>query len=117
RVVHGEGSDPAVLDRAAIADARLLVITSADPIAARRAIEYAQSVSDTIEVVARVHHDAQRQLLSALPRTHCVQGEVELAYGMARLMWQALGISAIEAEATIIDARRGHDKPHLSRTR
>lgn len=116
-VVHGEGDDAATLKEAKIAQARLLVITSADPIATRRVVEYAQNVSSTLEVVVRVHLDSQRQLLSKFPRTHCVQGEVELAYGMVRLMWRVLGLSAIEAEASIIDARRGHSEPHLSRTR
>ena len=36
-----------------------------------------------------------------------MQGDVELAYAMARFMLMASGMSAIETEALIIDARRG----------
>jgi cell volume regulation protein A len=117
RVVRGEAARPDVLRQANIAEARLLLMTAADPMSARRAIEYAQAVNPSIEIVARVHNDAQRQMLGALPRTHCVQGEVELAHGMARIMLQALGVSAIEAEASIIDARRGQGRPDAPRTR
>jgi cell volume regulation protein A len=117
RVVQGEAANPTVLTQANIAEARILLMTSADPMAARRAIEHAQAVNPTIEIVARVHNDAQRELLSALPRTRCVQGEVELAYAMARIMLQTLGVSAIESEASIIDARRGQNRSDAPRTR
>lgn len=86
RVVHGPGDDPAVLDRAGIDRAKMLVTTSAEPIAVRRAIEYAHQVNPTIEVVARVHQASELELLSAFPRTQCVQAEVELADAMARLV-------------------------------
>jgi len=117
RVVHGNGDEPAVLARAGIASARLLLVTSAEPLATRHAIEYAQRVNQTIEVVTRVHREAERKVLSALPRTQCVQGEVELAYAMARLMLLAVGISAIETEAILMDARRGEQLPAMARTR
>jgi hypothetical protein len=46
-------------------------------------------------------------LTSVLPRTRVVQGDVELACAMARFMLLASGVSAIETEALIVDARRG----------
>jgi cell volume regulation protein A len=116
-VVPGDGDDPRVLDRARIAAARLLLVTSADPFAARRAIEYAHRASATIEVVTRVRLDSQRELLGALPRTQCVQGELELAYAMARIMLQSCGVSTIETEAIVIDARRGPADAIAGRTR
>lgn len=116
-VVHGDGDEPGVLARAGIADARLLLVTSAEPVAVRRAIEYAHQVNPNIEVVTRVHHDTQRRVLAALPRTQCVQGEVELAYAMVRLMLLASGVSAIETEAIIMDARRGQGDKPVPRTR
>lgn len=116
-VVQGDGEDPRVLDRARIAAARLLLVTTADPFAARRAIEYAHRANPAIEVVTRVHQDSQRELLGALPRTQCVQGELELAYAMARIMLQSCGVSTIETEAIVIDARRGPQESVAGRTR
>lgn len=116
-VVAGDGDDPHVLDRARVGVARLLVVTTADPTAARRAIEHAHRRNASIEVVTRVHLDSQRELLRSLPRTHCVQGELELAYAMARIMLQSCGVSPIETEAIVIDARRGPKDAVGGRTR
>ena len=99
-VVQGDGDEPSVLDRARIADARLLLVTATDPFASRRAIEHAHRVNATIEVVTRLHHDSQREMFNAFPRTQCVHGELELAYSMARIMLQGCGISTIETEAS-----------------
>jgi CPA2 family monovalent cation:H+ antiporter-2 len=117
RVVLGDGSEPDVLRQAGVAAARLLVVTSAEPLGARRAIEQAQRLNPTIEVVARVHHEAHRRALAALPRTQCVQGEAELAYAMARLMLLTAGVSVVETEALVLDARRGGGEAGRPRTR
>lgn len=116
-VVHGEGDKPAVLESAEIADARLLLITSAEPVTVRRAIEYARQVNPTIEIVVRVHQSAELKRLSTFPQTQCVYGEVEIANAMARLMLLASGVSVIETEAILMDARRDQSGLHIPRTR
>lgn len=109
--LSGEGASAEVLDRARIATARLLLVTTPDPLAARAAVEYATRTNPEIEAVCRVHFDAQRDLLHRFPRTSCVHGERELAYAMARLMLKRFGLSAMESEAVVIDARRGRQDP------
>lgn len=103
----GEAASTELLDRARIATAKLLLVTSPDPIAARVAVEHATSANPEIEAVCRVHFDEQRELLHRFPRTQCVHGEHELAYAMARLLLKRFGLSAMESEAVVIDARRG----------
>lgn len=115
--LSGEGASAALLDRAGIASARLLLVTTADPIAARVAVEHAHRVNPTIEALCRVHFDEQRDILLRYPRTQCVHGEHELAYAMARLMLQSFGVSVIESEAIVIDARRGGGSADASHTR
>ncbi|MDX9719896.1 MAG: potassium/proton antiporter [Myxococcota bacterium] len=115
RVVHGYSDSPELLERAGIRDARMLLVTTTQPVAARRAIEHAQRMNPQLEVIARVQHDSLLTALSGLPRTQVVQGDVELAYAMARFMLLTFGMSAIETEALIFDARRGH--PGTSPTR
>jgi NhaP-type Na+/H+ and K+/H+ antiporter len=85
----------------------MFLVTATQPVVVRRAIEHAQRMNPELEVIARVHHDSLLSALSGLPRTRVVQGDVELAYAMARFMLLASGLSAIEAEALIFDARRG----------
>ncbi len=108
RVLHGHGEDPELLARAGIARAKMFLITATQPVSTRRAIEHAQRMNPELEVIARVQHDALRSTLSGAPRIQVVQGDVELAYAMARYMLLASGLSAIETEALIFDARRGH---------
>src|SRR5690606_35980608 len=72
RVVHGHGDEPSVLARAGIATARLLLVTANEPASTRRAIEHALRANPNLEVIARVHHESQQRVLSALPRTQCV---------------------------------------------
>lgn len=105
-VIHGDGGIPAVLEDAGIATAGLLLITSAEQITVRRAIEYACQVNPTIKVIVRVHQASEFNLLSAFPRTQCVHGEMEIAYAMARHMLLASGVSAGDAEAILMGARR-----------
>lgn len=107
QVLHGHGEDAELLSRAGIEHARMFLVTTTQPVAARRAIERAQQLNPQIDVIARVHHDALRSALSGLPQTQIVQGDVELAYAMARFMLLSSGMSAIETEALIFDARRG----------
>lgn len=109
-VLQGLGEDPDLLRRAGIQDARMLLVTATHPVAARRAIEHAQRLNPQLDVIARVHHDSLLSALSGLPRTRVVQGDVELAYAMARFMLLASGMSAIETEALIFDARRGEPR-------
>lgn len=115
RVLQGHGEDPELLDKAGIKEARMLLVTAAQPVSTRRAIERAQRINPELEVIARVHHGSLLGALSGLPRTRIVQGDIELAYAMARFMLLASGVSSIETEALIVDARRG--EPGASPTR
>lgn len=115
--IAGSAEDPAVLDAAGIGRARLLLVTSAEPRAVRRVVEHAHKVNPHIETIVRVHQDAQREYLRAFPRTRCVLGEAELAHAMARRMLRAMGVSAIEAEATLMDAWHGESGRPAARTR
>jgi cell volume regulation protein A len=95
----------AVLDRAGIAHARMLLVTIASVVSTQAAIEYAQEVNPEIDVIARVHFAEQRNRLERLPRTRAVHGEEELAYAMARLALGDFGLNDDEAEAWIDEAR------------
>lgn len=116
-VVHGEGDNPIALKKAGIADAQLLLITSAEPITMRRVIEYARQVNPDIKVVVRVHQPTELRLLRDFPRTQCVYSEAEIAYAMARLMLLELGVSVVETEAILLNTRRDQSGLSVPRTR
>src|SRR5690606_33872180 len=54
RAVHGHGEDPELLRRAGIEDAKMLLVTTTQPVAARRAIEHAHRLNPQLDVIARV---------------------------------------------------------------
>lgn len=107
RVLQGHGEDPDLLDRAGIQHARMLLVTTTQPVAARRAIEHAHRSNPRLEVITRARQSSLRSALSTLPRTRVVQSDLELAFAMARFMLLESGVSATEAELLIFDARRG----------
>lgn len=116
-VVHGDGGTSAALERAGIVDARLLLITSVGPVTVRRVIEQARLANPTIEAIVRVHQPAELELLRRLPSMQCVHGEAEIAYAMARHMLLASGVSVIETEAVLMDARRDQGAAGIPHTR
>src|SRR5690606_27299465 len=107
QVLYGHGEDPELLRRAGIEEASMLLVTATHPVAARRAVEHAHRMNPERDVIVRVHHDSLLNAVSGQPRTGVVQGDVELAYAMARYMLLASGMNAVETEALIFDARRG----------
>lgn len=115
--LYGDAGSPTLLDRARIESARVLVVTVPDPVTVRLAVEHARSKNPEIECLVRIHGEVERRALRRFPRTQGVHGEQELAYAMARLLLQKFGVSAIEAEATVIDTRRAHGAPTRARTR
>jgi CPA2 family monovalent cation:H+ antiporter-2 len=117
RAVYGDGGSPTLLDHLGIARARVLLVTTPDAVTARLAVEHGHRSNRALEVVARVHHETVREFLHRFQRTHGVHGELELAYAMARLMLTKFGVSAMEAEATVIDARRAAGVRPEPRTR
>lgn len=114
QAIYGNGGELPVLERAGIASAKLLLLAMTQTVDARRAIERATAVNPKLRAIAWVNHASQREALSALPRTECIQTDVEIAYAMARAMLLACGVSAMETEALIMDAhRRDHGRAAL----
>lgn len=101
----GAVDSAAVLERAGIARARILLVTAGSFLATRAAIEQAQRVNPEVDVIARVHFAEQRDRLERLPRTRTVHGEEELAFAMARLALGDFGLADDEAERWVAEAR------------
>lgn len=104
--LFGDAGSPVLLDRAGIAAARALVLTAPDAVSQRLAIEHARSVRPDLEILTRVHSEAEAVRLAGLGGIRPVRGERELGLAMARQLLQMLGASTIEAEATVLGAAR-----------
>jgi CPA2 family monovalent cation:H+ antiporter-2 len=104
--LFGDAASPVLLDRAGIQRARALVLTTPDAVTRRLAITHARLLRPDLQVLARVHSAAEFEELERLPGGRPVHGERELGLAMARQLLEALGASAIEAEATVLGAAR-----------
>ena len=112
--IHGDAANELILERSSIDRAKLLLITLADPLATRQAIEAARRLSPDIEIVARVDTEAERHHLAHRHRVTGVLAELELAIEMSRHTLQRFGVSQIEAQAVALDMRRGVFAPRDS---
>ena len=92
--VSGDGSDPAVLIQAHIANASMLVVATPDTFDVRQMIEIARTVNPGIETVVRTHNEEEAGLLERETAEKVFLGEEELAKGMSRHVLERYGKSA-----------------------
>lgn len=104
--LFGDAGIPAVLDRAHVRSASLLVLCMPERMAARRALEHAREVNEPLVVLARTHSDEDRRFLEAKGAQEAVVGELELALELGRSALERFEVAAEVIEQSIDDARR-----------
>jgi CPA2 family monovalent cation:H+ antiporter-2 len=103
--VFGDGSAPGILQAAAIARARLLIVTTPDSFTARRVIEIAQAAQPEIEIVVRSHSETEAAHLETCGVGLTVVAEREVALGMIGFALHRMGLSEGEAQLFVQSAR------------
>ena len=106
--VFGSASAPGILSAAGIEHARLLIIASPDPYAARRVLDIARELNPEIDTVVRTHSEIELAHLEAQVGL-AVQAERELALGMMGYALRSLGLSEGEARMFVQSSRRFDD--------
>jgi CPA2 family monovalent cation:H+ antiporter-2 len=111
RVILGDATRQEVLERAGVAQARLLVVTAPEPFRARRIVEVARAANRAIAIAVRTHSAAEQayfeEYLSAPDATgRAVYSEREAALSMAHYALLTLGSSTDEADH-VIESMRG----------
>jgi len=91
--IPGDASRPAVLERANVKEARLLIVTAPDPYKARAVIKVARLSNPEIDTVVRTHSDREREYLEGLDVGNAVMGEREVARTMGRYALRRFGIT------------------------
>lgn len=105
--LYGDASNPALLDHAGLATARILLIAVPDAPSVRLIIDHAHRVNPGIDIVARTHSEDEWRYLRDGRVDEAVSGERELAIEMARHALQRFGVSAAETLAITQGLRRG----------
>lgn len=97
-VIYGDASQAVVLDAAAVAHARLLVLTVPSSPVARAIVAQARHLAPTLPIVARADTVEQMQRLHDLGVNEVVQPEFEAGLEMVRQALLALAIPAMDIE-------------------
>jgi CPA2 family monovalent cation:H+ antiporter-2 len=95
-----------VLCQAELARARVLVLTIPDPLAARLAAENALRINPRLDIVARVHRDADAELLKGIGVSELVRPEFEASLEITRHTLYRFGLTSIEIQH-ILSGLRG----------
>jgi CPA2 family monovalent cation:H+ antiporter-2 len=104
--LYGDAASRAILARAELARARLLVVAIGDPITARLAVERARAVNPRLTVVARARGRTEIGAMRALGIARLADPEVEAALELARAALARMGVSGPEQAAVATGLRR-----------
>jgi CPA2 family monovalent cation:H+ antiporter-2 len=96
-VINGNAADPAILEAANIAAARLVIVAIPQAFEAGQIVQQARAANPAVAIIARAHFDLEVTHLSRLGAGIVVMGEEEIARSMLEHT-RALGIPQ-EAEA------------------
>jgi CPA2 family monovalent cation:H+ antiporter-2 len=75
--IYGDASNPHVLSKADLNNARILAITFPDPIAVFSAVKAAQTINPNIDIIARVHRAKDANILSDMGVKELINPEYE----------------------------------------
>jgi CPA2 family monovalent cation:H+ antiporter-2 len=104
--VYGDASTTPVLEAAGIGEARLVVVTVPDAIAARLAVERAKALAPNAEILVRAESVEQLGDLGRLGVYEAVQPELEAGLELARQALVRLGVETEEAHNFADGVRR-----------
>jgi CPA2 family monovalent cation:H+ antiporter-2 len=104
--LYGDAASRAILARAELARARLLVVAIGDPITARLAVERARAVNPRLTIVARARGRAEIGAMRELGIARLADPEVEAALELARAALARMGVSGPEQAAVATGLRR-----------
>ncbi|HYN48367.1 MAG TPA: cation:proton antiporter family protein [Candidatus Nanopelagicales bacterium] len=111
QVVYGDAASPAILERVGLAEARLLVVALADPLAARLAGERALIINPRLAIAARARGARDRATLRGVGVRRVADPEVEAGVELARHALQRMGVSGPELAAIASGLRRSQYGP------
>ncbi len=111
QVIYGDAASPTILGRVGLAEARLLVVAVADPLAARLAGERALAINPNLSIAARARGAGDRATLRQIGVRRVADPEVEAGVELARYALQRMGVSGPELAAITSGLRHSQYGP------
>jgi K+:H+ antiporter len=84
-LVIGNAASPHILEEAAVAGARMLMVAIPETFEAGQIIEQARKLNPGIQIVARAHSDAEVDYLTGRGADRTIMGEEEIARRMTSM--------------------------------
>jgi CPA2 family monovalent cation:H+ antiporter-2 len=104
--LYGDAASAAILSRAGLDRARVLVVAIGDPLTARLAIERALAINPRLDIASRARGRAQTDRLRDAGVVRLADPEVEAGLELARHALQRMGVSGPELQAILAGLRR-----------
>jgi monovalent cation:H+ antiporter-2, CPA2 family len=104
--LFGDAASAAILRRAGLEDARLLVVAIGDPMTARLAVERARTMNPRLMVISRARGRVEVAALQDLGVARVADPDVEAAIELARASLARMGVSGPEQTAITTGLRR-----------
>ncbi len=104
--LYGDAANPAILARAGLDRARVLIIAIADPLTARLAAERARRINPALTIAGRARGSQEANALRAAGARRVADPEAEAAFELARHALQRMGVSGPELTAIVAGLRR-----------
>jgi voltage-gated potassium channel Kch len=104
--LYGDAASPAILARAGLDRARVLVVAIGDPLTARLAIERSMVINPRLDVASRARGRAETTRLRSAGARRIADPEVEAGLELARHALQRMGVSGPELQAILVGLRR-----------
>jgi CPA2 family monovalent cation:H+ antiporter-2 len=105
--IYGDASNPEILAHAGLDKARVLVCTIPDYVAAELTARNALKINPKLDIVARVHRDADGDLLKGIGVTELVLPFFEGSLEMIRHTLHRFGMSSTEIQYILNNLRQG----------
>jgi len=109
--IYGDATHPLVLEAAGLEKARLLLVTTPDPVTTLAVVRHSRRLRPDLHVVARAESDQMLEELRDLAVHEVVQPQVEAGLEITRQALVHLDVSPKEIEHFLADARQDFHLP------
>jgi len=105
--IYGDASNPEILAHAQLKKARVLICTFPDFMAVELTTRNALRINPKLDIVARVHRDADAELLKGIGVSELVRPEFEASLEITRHTLHRLGLTSLEIQHILSGLREG----------
>lgn len=116
RIIYGDATHESVLMAAHLATARLVIVAVPDGELVRRIVMLIKRLAPTLEIIVRVHEDAEYHNMGKLGVGLAVMGEREIALGLSAHALQFYGVESGTVLETLTRLRQHALKEHAQTT-